>query len=219
MPKQSIQKANPKSATKSSLQRYVDGLSECPVDVKTCKVCQSEFRARAEAEYEKCNHSVSAALTLLRNLGEDVSKSGVYNHMSKHYDPVVRKDKIQQYAVELDSYLGDQQDRRIQLRERIYIMQRMMYDLAADSNGCSLDDKRKNADVIKKLSDGVTGLEDKIMSLDKSMEPVEVLIERLGIIFRARMKKLSDNNVKSLLMDILTEVQQSSQDLFTEESE
>ena len=217
MAKNQLQKSNTKAITKSSLQLYSEGLQNTPMDVKSCKVCQSQHRLRGEAEFDKTNGSVNAAYTLLKHLGEDVSKTGVRNHMLRHYAPLVKKEKIELYSKDLAGYLSAQQDRRLQLRERTFVLQKLMYDLAADSEGCNLEDKRKNADVIKKLSDGVTGLEDKIQGLDKSLEPVEILIERLGDIFSGKMKATKDDATKTVLMDILAEIQAKSQDLFTEE--
>jgi len=197
----------------SSLMRFCDGLTDQPVSVKTCKFCQSKHREAAESEFERTK-GYASAYNLLKNKGVDISRPAVRNHLKQHYLSIERKARVAAYAADLPSFLEQDQNRKTQLRERVWMLQRLMYDIASDSDDISLDERRKSADAMKKLSDAITSLEDSIEQIDQKMEPVEVVIEKLSTMIGNRVKKTDDENTKRMLMDMVDELVKITDDIF-----
>lgn len=206
-----------KKVVRSSLIKYCEGMSDEPINKINCKFCQSKIRAEGEAEWEKTTN-YSSVYNFLKMRKVDISRSAVRNHIRHHYMPTVKKAYLEAYSVDLEKFLKDEQDHRTQLRERTWILQRLLYDIAAESETESLEEKRRSADALKKLSDTVMTLEDRISDIDKLQEPVEIIIQRLSGMFSAKMRESSNEETKRTLMELLEELITSTDDLYVEDN-
>ena len=207
-----------KDIKKSSLSKFLDiDVDELlVVKKKNCKLCNSKHREEAEAEFERTG-KYDSAYHLLTGKGETLSRVAVRNHLYHHFLPALKKQKIQVYAEDLPEFLGSKQDRRVQLRERIWMMQKLMYEIGMDADNASADDKRKSADAVKKLSDTVTMLEDKISEMDQKLEPIEVLIEKIAASFSIHMKQTTSQDTKKVLMTLLDEIMAGAETIFVDD--
>lgn len=202
-----------KATPSSNLIEYCAGISDHPIDVKSCKLCNSLLRDDAEAEYERTKNFASV-LSLLKNRGESITRNAVRNHLLSHYLPPQKKVRIEAYSIGLKDYLEKERDRKNQLRERMWMLEQLMYQIGSESDEVSLEEKRRNADIMKKISDSLTVLEDKEEEIDKKMEPVEILINNLSKMFTKKMKELQSDDLKKALMEILDEFIAGTDDIF-----
>jgi hypothetical protein len=191
--------------SKGGMKNFISQMNEGIITRSNCKFCKSKYRQQAEEHYELHNHNIRAAYKFLKEKGEKISYRGVRNHLKRHY---VERDKLEalsDYAGDLSLWVGRQVNTRQRLVERIAVLEREMFTLAALTEGDSIDERRRTADMLKKLSDGIVTLEQKIYELDTQREPVEMVIDKLRDIIAAKMKNANEHDSK-LLLDVIDEL-------------
>ena len=112
----------------------------------------------------------------------------------------------------------DKYDRRANLNFRITALRREFLLISAETDDIvgSVDDRRRSADILKKLSDGISGLEDKIDEIDNELAPVEVVIENLQGLLADKIKSTSNEEVKRAFLDLLNELADTMGSLLVE---
>jgi len=204
-----------KATTKTSLLKYFEGMSNAPVTKSNCKLCQSKNREAAEGEFDR-TRNYSAVCNFLRNRGEDISRIAVSNHINQHYLPHIKREILANYAANLPSFLEDTRNREDQIRERIWMMENVMYDIASETGDQSLDEKRKSADAMTKISNTISALDKEIEEIRFKMNPVNAVMEVIADIFTSKMKASTESE-KVLLQDILDEFTERTDELFVED--
>jgi len=179
-----------------------------------CKFCQSEFRAEAEKEYEARGRNILLVQKFLVNKGEEITYPAVRNHLLNHYLEQEKNIKLKEYAQDLTLWVGITKNRRQAMVERIAILNKEMTTIAAETQGLSLDERRKSADSLKKLSDTIGILEDKISEVDNIMQPVEIVIQNLSNIVAEKIKSVKSAETKEALLDVLTQLSHSVSDIY-----
>jgi hypothetical protein len=180
-----------------------------------CKFCQSKVRIEAEEEYEKTGNIKKVAEFLAIN-GDKISYLSVRNHIQLHYLKTNKRMKLMEYASDLNQWKENQITMREHMFERIAMMRREMCFIAADSEGLELKERRQSADTIKKLSDGIGTLEDKILLMDAGIEPAEIIIEKIRDIMGDKIKNSNDPKVKQALIEVLKDLSKNVSDLLFE---
>jgi len=207
-----------KQGPKSSLLKFHENVTEDIITVPSCKFCNLKFRSDAEAEYDRTKNCHQVA-RFIAHRGEEVSRVAVRNHIINHYLPTIDKVKLECYSSNLVEYLQEEQDHRMQLRERIWMFSKLMYDIAADSVGCDIEIRMKTADSLKKLSDSISTMENKISEIDNSLEPAQAVIKNVSDILSEEMRKTDNEDVKRALMGVLEKLIERTNDLFVEEKD
>lgn len=190
--------------------------TEETISKSNCKVCQCCERKNAEEEYEKTG-SIRAVHNLLKNKNVDVSYLAVRNHLHKHYLGEARRTSILEWGEDVSKYASSSMDKRAMMVERIAIMRREMFMIASESDGLAIEERRKNADVIKKLSDGIGTLEDKMNKEGEEYEKMEILVENLKNLLANKIKSANNEAVKRAFMEILQELSDNVNSLLAEE--
>ena len=179
-----------------------------------CKFCQSEHRAEAEFEFEKTGSMKAAFRILKEQYKEEITYPAVRNHIINHYLVIEKKIKIKEYGEQLKGWINSERSRRWAMLERVGMLEREMVNIASETNGKDLDEQRKSADSIKKICDAIMALEDKISEMDKTLEPVEIVVTRLSDIISNEIKTSNSNEVKKTLSDIMKKLSESVRDLY-----
>jgi len=169
-------------------------ISDKIVNKNNCKFCQSKYRKEAEDRYEQVKN-IKVVHKFLEEKGESVAYSSVRNHIFNHYLVHERNIKIKEYGEQLEGWINEDRKRRGSIIERIAIMEKEMATIASNTIGQSLEDQRRNADILKKLSDTITALEDKIEEIDNALEPVEIIVNKLSDIISMEIKNSNSNEV------------------------
>jgi hypothetical protein len=201
-----------KVENKPPVLNFIEKNNEEVIFKSNCKFCQSKYRLEAEEKYEQTKNLKSVHQFLLEK-GEKVTYLPVRNHIIQHYIKQDRMIKIREYSDDLKMWLSTRTDRRSAIEERIAILNNEMLIIAAETEGQSLDERRKSADALKKVADTIMTSEDKIAEMDKSVEPVFIIVEKLKDIISIRVKKTSSEEVKRELMLLLDDLSESLKDL------
>lgn len=200
--KQEIQKSQALPCLKS----FIDLVNKNMLSRPHCKFCQSKHRKEAEEYYEHTRQNIRATRKFLSDKGDDISYRGVRNHLQHHYIDESRIEGLSNYANDLSAWIGRHTQLRDRLIERIGILDKEIITIAALSNSESLEEKRKSAVVVQRLSDSITSLEREVASLDKVAEPTEILIEKLRDIIAIKVQSAQSEDTKVVLIDVIDEL-------------
>ena len=197
--------------------KLVTLVQDTKISKKNCKLCQSEFRVEAEEKYEQSNN-VRAVRRFLLDKGEEICYQSVRNHLLKHYLGSQRLESVKEWLEDVDRYSCNKYDRRVNLYGRIKALSREFVLIAAETDGMPIDDRRRSADILKKLSDGMSGLEDKIDEIDNGLALIEVVIENLQGLLADKIKSTPNEEVKRAFLDLLNELADSMGSLVVEKN-
>jgi hypothetical protein len=188
------------------------------ISKSNCKFCQSKNRKEAENKFEESG-SIKAAANFLREKGDEISYLAVRNHLHRHYLGSDRLQGIKDWAEETVQFRYADSGRKSHLMERIAILRREMCIIASSADSCDMDERRKNADIVKRLSDGISSLEDKISEIDGQKKLVDTIIDSLKDILSVKISKASNEETKNVLMEILEELSDSLADVMIEDKD
>ena len=166
-----------------------------------CKVCASPLRKKIEKRYMESN-SYKAAYQEVAKSKVDISYSAVRRHLINHFVAHERALMIKDYADSLSDILEQKYDRRQQLVERIKILQRRMYIVESMAESVDFYDTLKVVDAIKKLADTITTHEKEVSTMDRDMEPVDLLLVNLKNIIQEKLESSSNQDVNDALKDV-----------------
>jgi hypothetical protein len=129
-----------------------------------------------------------------------------------------RLDNVKEYLEEVNRFSVGKYNRRDNLNFRINALRREFLLISTETDNMigSVDDRRRSADVLKKLSDGISGLEDKIDEIDNELAPVEIIIENLQGLLADKIKSTSNEEVKRAFLDLLNELSDTMGDMLVE---
>lgn len=187
------------------------------ISKSNCKVCQCEVRKEAEEEYERTG-SLRAAHLLLKGKNVEVSYLSVRNHLHRHYLGESRRTSILEWGEDVNKFASSNTDKKSMILERIAILRREMFLIASESDGCAMEERRKNADVIKKLSDGIGTLEDKLDKEGEEYEKMEILVENLKNLLANKIKSAKNEDIKRAFMDMLQELSDNVNKIISEDN-
>ena len=187
---------------------FFEIVKQTKITKKGCKCCESKFREEAEELFEKTNN-IRAVRKFLEEKGQKISYLAVRNHINKHYLGTERLQSVKEWLEDVNRYSSNKSDRVRELRGRKNALNREFLLIAAGTDGESLEERRKSADALKKISDTMISIEDKIDDIENEKAPVEILIENFQQIIADKIKKTTTEEVKRVLLDTLTELSDS----------
>ncbi|MCD6435558.1 MAG: hypothetical protein J7L15_04150 [Clostridiales bacterium] len=187
---------------------------------KSCKLCNFEFRDEAEERFMNQRiHNFNDIFTFVKSKGFDGSWFAVKNHLVRHFKNPKDREFLIEYAEDVQKWIKSQPDKMFSLRKRIAMLDREMFLLAAESDNLPNDERRKNADSIKKLADTLLNFESKLDDYQKSLEPATVVINHLKLIITDEVQHVSSRESKKVLVNVLERMQDQVGDLIVEEPE
>ena len=198
--------------------KLINLIENTEITKTNCKLCQSEFREKAEETFETSN-SFKAAERFLSDKGEQISYLSIRNHLTKHYLGTQRINSVKEYLEEINNFSVGKYDHKDNLHFRISALRRefLLISAGTDDEAKSVDERRRSADILKKLSDGISGLEDKIDEIDNDLRSIEILVENLQALFADAIKKTSSEEAKRALMDILNKLADNMSEMLVEQ--
>ncbi|MFW6174106.1 MAG: hypothetical protein ACOC5T_10225 [Elusimicrobiota bacterium] len=206
-----------------SLSKISKNLINFPSNTKivksNCKLCNSKHREKAENEFEKTSGNIKAVKRVLDNENEKISYLSIRNHMYKHYLGEIRINGLKDLVDDIKHFSIKGRDGKDLLIERINLLRREMYLIAENSDNVDIEDRRKNADIIKKLSDGISSLEDKIKAIEGERSLVERLFNSLSELIQDKIKTSNSKEVKSTLIEFLQDFSAITENLMIEDKD
>lgn len=184
------------------------------VTKKNCKVCQSEFREEAEMMFMKQKFvNYSSVATFLQNKGEDIKWHSVRNHMIYHFRAEQKREFLQEYEADVQKWINIQPSKADSLRKRIAILERDLVFIGAEGEDLPLVERRKNSETMKKLADTLLAYESKLEEVEKTIEPVVIILNQLKIIVNDEIQNTESKETKKVIVSILERLQNEVGDI------
>ena len=174
-----------------------------------CKLCQCDFREEAESEFEKTNNYRAIQVWLQREKSLTISYPAVRNHMLYHFKGHQRKEFLREYAEDVEKWSNLYKNKTDALKNRIAILDREMVNIAAESDDLPIDERRKNAETVKKIADTLLVYETKLQEFEKKLEPVQIVLNQLQIIVKDEIKNIGSEETKRALVSVLERLDES----------
>ncbi len=215
-----LEKIPDNNTPQSALSSFADSLPDAKIIIKSnCKLCNSSNRADAENEYEKQNYNVQAVLNFLIKKGENITYNAVQRHLERHYLAQERNIRLKEYAEDLAPILRSRQERRVQLSERVAILEKQLWSLSMELETADLDQKIKGTAAVKQLSDTIASHEAEIYNIDKEAEPIALLMNNLRTIISDEVKKTKNEETKTVLVGLFDKLAASVSGVLVEKKQ
>ena len=173
-----------------------------------CKLCMSEFREEAEVMFDKTNN-YSAVVRWIEEKGEKMTIPAVRNHIIYHYKAPQKKEFLIEYTKDISKWVMTRSDKIDAIKNRMAILDRELLMIGCEGDDLPLEQRRKNAEIMKKLADTLLVYESKLTEYEKQLEPVTVIVQELRIIIKDEMEQGVNNETRRVLINILEKLQQS----------
>jgi len=201
---------NSPMAINDSIIPYGDDEMSHPIVKANCKLCNSEFRDEAENMFlQQRKPNFNVILLFLKGQGEEISFQAVKNHLVNHYKAHFRKEFLTEYSDDVKRWIDNQPNKVNAIRQRIAILEKEMIEIASEGGSLQLEDRRKNAEILKKLAESILNHEAKLEEYEKQLEPVTVIINQLKIIINNEVKQIESSETKKVLISVLSKLQNS----------
>lgn len=176
-----------------------------------CNLCQFEFRDEIEEEYEnqKRKNYSTIKRTLKDNYDFDSSVNSIKNHMLYHYKVPQNNVFLKEYADDIQRWVNMQTNRSAALKSRIAILEREMFTIAQSSVDLDITEKRKNAEVVKKLVETILVCESKLKDFEEQVKPVTLVFNQLKIIVNDELEHINNIKTKQVLGSVLSRLKES----------
>jgi hypothetical protein len=180
-----------------------------------CKLCNSELRDKVEETYDaqkKKNWSAIRAM-LKKDHDFDIAVTSIRNHILYHYKRTKENESLQEYSEDIQVWMNRQGNKANALRTRIAMLERELFTIAQMGEDLDIIEKRKNAEIIKKLSETILNHEDKLREISEEEEPVVLLIKQLQVIITDEVQNSESSNTKKALSSVLDRLKNSIGDI------
>ena len=147
----------------------------------------------------------------------EISLAAVRNHIIYHYRGPEKEEFLSEYASDINRWIAKQTDKVGALRTRMAVLDKEMITIASEGQDLSLEERRKNAEIIKKLADTLLIYQTKMEDYVKEIEPVTVIINQLKIIITDEIQSVGDARVKKVLVNVLERLQNSVGDIIIDQ--
>ncbi len=183
-----------------------------------CKLCQSEFREKAEQMYDdQKRKNYSAIKNKLKEEDDfDISNHAVKNHLLYHYKISQNNLSLQEYAENVQQWVNMQTNRVAAFRSRIAILEREMFTIAEAGEDLDIIERRKNAETVKKLAEIILIYEDKLNEFQQEVKPVNLIFNQLKIIVNDELQHIENVNTKRILSTVLSRLKESVGEMIIE---
>jgi hypothetical protein len=184
-----------------------------------CKLCQSELRDKAESIYD--NQKRKNYSEIKRKLNEEddfeISVVAIRNHIIYHYKAVQNNTALKEYSEDIQKWVNQQPNKIISIKAKIALLEREMYTIAQIGEDLDIIERRKNAEIVKKLADTILTYESKLDEFEEQMKPVNIIFHRLEIIVNDELKNIDSNRTKKVFSSVLTRLKDDLGDMIIEQ--
>jgi len=181
-----------------------------------CKVCNSSHKEEAEAMYEQ-RHNVSLVQRFLEKEGEKVSQNAVSAHMRNHFQSSKNISLLKWFDREVQHWDDLTYSRERSIKRWMSILTRELHILGSQSDSLQLEDRRRNVEQIRKVTETLNACDTKLHTLSQAAEPVQLIFKQLNIIVQDKLKETDNPQVRSFIVDVLEELQKETGDMIVGE--
>ncbi len=188
------------------------------IEKSNCLVCQSEYRQYIEELYDgQVKKNYSAIQSNLKDKFDfKISRHALRNHLIRHYKIAHNNAALQDYAEEINKWVRNQHNKTASLKARLAVLEREYFSIAEASDDLDLYERRKNAEVLKKLAETMLVYESKLLDISEEMSPVNVLFEQLTVIVNDELGSTDNSTSKKVVSRILDRLKANCGSMLTE---
>jgi hypothetical protein len=185
-----------------------------------CKFCKCEFKDEAEKLFaSQKSPNYYAIHTFLIGKNVDVSYPGVRHHLIYHFQTIQHQEWLLEYAADIKEWLKMPTNKVFALKKRMAMLDKTMMEIASQSEGLKMDEKRKSAETVKKIADTLLAYEVKLEEYQESLKPVTVIVNQLKIIISDEMSHGGSRETKKVLVNVLERLEESVGDMIIGEQQ
>ena len=184
-----------------------------PIVKSNCKLCQADCRAEAEAYYDSSPNYTGLVKWLKNNHSLEISYPSVRNHIIHHTKIAEKRQFLTEYSEDIKKWMNLQQDKVYAINTVIAILTKELIEIAAQGESMLTQDRCKNAETVKKLSDTLLLYQDKKVQYEQSLEPVVLVIKQLKSIIEDEIEHNSSAEAKKMLIKVLQRLQDNIGDI------
>lgn len=170
-----------------------------------CKLCNSKLRKEAESMADR-GTSMSSILRFLEQGGETISYGAVNNHINYHFKNQQSETDLFEYAGQLEKWSKMSRADDVMLNRYIVMLDMEAAWLGAKNANIELSERRKNDEVILKITNQITALKETLRSLHAELTPIEILFSSLDRIIDVKLKSGITQEARKALQDVIEQL-------------
>lgn len=177
-----------------------------------CKLCNSKLRKDAEKLVET-GASVMAVFRFLEQKGEEISYNAVSNHVNYHFRGKQTETDLLEYSTQLQKWANLSTSDEVLLSRYIRVLDMEAMYLAAKNAKVDLNERRKNDDIILKITSQINQLKDSLREIHSDLRPVEILVKSLNRIIENKLQGTVSAETRRALEDVVNQLKKEVDDL------
>lgn len=202
-------------AGKGGGQDFVNYINSLPDDAPVrgnCKLCNTKNRKEAEALFERTG-SIQAVYNFLREKSEDISYGAVRKHLANHYQQHQSDMSMKELVDRMGKWSNiDMQDEAL-LRRWAMWLDMEGAALAAENPNLPIQERRKNIELMNKISQQIITIRQYLRERHADMLPVEIVFKNLYRIIEIKIQDVKNPEVKKVLKDVIDQLEKDVAEL------
>ncbi len=188
------------------------------INKKGCKLCECNFRDEVESWYElQPRKNISEIKRRLKSEKDfDIHFGSIKGHMLFHYLGEKRNALLAEYTQDIQEIVDMRTNNISAIKARMSILDKEVLDIAVEGVSLNIDERRKSAMTINKLSDTLLKYEEKLQELEERFTPVTIVLNHLSIIIKDEVEHVDSNIAKKSLVTVLSKLKERVGGMFIE---
>ncbi len=188
------------------------------INKKGCKLCECDFRDEVEMWYEiQPRKNISEIKRRLKSEKDfDIHFGSIKAHILFHYLGEKRNVLLAEYTQDIQEIVNMRTNNIAALKTRIAILDKEILEIAAEGANLNIDERRKSALVINKISEILLKHEEKLQEYEEKFTPVTIVLNHLSIIIKDEVEHVDSNIAKKSLVTVLSKLKDRVSGMFAE---
>jgi hypothetical protein len=189
-----------------NIQKYAENKVSSVIIKSNCKLCNSEYRSKAEDLYLETSN-ISSVFRMLKSKNEDVSIPAIRSHLKNHFIDQQQQEKIKDYAADIVKWKEMQASKEERLKTYLAILEKRIFQIAASIDDRTDVESIKTTETLAKLVDQAAKIQFQLDEENMRVEPAKVVIRKLQEIIEIRVKTSKSAELKNTLIDLVSDLQ------------
>jgi hypothetical protein len=189
-----------------NIQKYAENKVSSVIIKSNCKLCNSEYRSKAEDLYLETSN-ISSVFRMLKSKNEDISIPAIRSHLKNHFIDQQQQEKIKDYAADIVKWKEMQASKEERLKTYLAILEKRIFQIAASIDDRTDVESIKTTETLAKLVDQAAKIQFQLDEENMRVEPAKVVIRKLQEIIEIRVKTSKSAELKNTLIDLVSDLQ------------
>jgi len=189
-----------------NIQKYAENKVSSVIIKSNCKLCNSEYRSKAEDLYLETSN-ISSVFRMLKSKDEDISIPAIRSHLKNHFIDQQQQEKIKDYAADIVKWKEMQASKEERLKTYLAILEKRIFQIAASIDDRTDVESIKTTETLAKLVDQAAKIQFQLDEENMRVEPAKVVIRKLQEIIEIRVKTSKSAELKNTLIDLVSDLQ------------